>query len=533
MISIHKRNIVLYYLTPICGIILLSGCGKKADPPSDSADPASIPVDVVNARVQSMKVTVNAQGTIVPAQGDSCTIAPVISGRLVAVLVKEGDNVSKGQVVAYLNSGTQSAAAQSAHAALSVAEAQASQASIAAKASAVDQSNSVKQARIALNAAIVNRKNSIAQAQTALAVAQTNLRKLKAGARPQEIAQAQQEVEKDQATLSRAETELNRVQFLFQKGIAAQRQVDDSQTSVQVAKSTLKSAMDQLNLLKAGARSEDIQTAELQVQQAQEALSQAQTGGDAAVQQAQATLNQANQSLLQVEAKQQEAHAMQVTVSQKEADYTAALANEGYTLLRSPIDGVVVKRMLNPGDMTDPNTPVLQITNVKTLNLQASLPAENGSNVKVGMQAFVFPSGGANARIDGRVIYVGQVDPLSNLLTVRIEFPNPGQKIKVGEFASTEIQLNVISHAITVPQQAIIVRDGRDSLFTVSSDNVAHLVEVATGAQRNGTVQITKGLKGCENVILLGQYELADGAKVTKRFDAMAPSQRSVNNGNQ
>lgn len=477
-------------------------------------------VEVAPATVRAVETTVSATGTLAAGQGAIARVAAVVAGRLVEVRAREGDRVTAGETLALVDSRPQEAQARSAAAALTVAEAQARQADIAARAAAADQKNGVRQAQLALAAARLDRDNGIKQAQIALNAAQTNQSKLKFGARPQEIAQADQMVNQDKATQDRAATELERIQFLFNNGIAAQRQLDDAKTALAVAHATLKSAQAQADLMQAGTRKEDLQAAALQVDQAREALAQAQKSGQAKVEQARAALQQVDQAALQVAAKQQEASAMHDQAQQKQCDLAAAQAVAGLAVLRSPLTGIVTRRALNPGDMADPATPVVEVTDTRSLNLLANLPAEDGVKVRPGMPVRVVaadlprqsrvPTGGGW----GRVVSVGQVDPQTNLLAVRISVANPAGRLKVGTFASVEIILHTDPEAVVVPKQAVITRDGKSVVFVAGPENEAHQKEVTLGPEQGAMVQILLGVKSGEQVIRLGQYEIDDGAKV-------------------
>jgi len=107
------------------------------------------------------------------------------------------------------------------------------------------------------------------------------------------------------------------------KGVAAKRDLDDAQTALAVAESTLTGAQQAASLLRAGARAEDLRAAELRVQQAQETLQQARTTGRAKIEQARAALQAAEQSALEVEAKRQDAQVARQTTVQKQADLAA------------------------------------------------------------------------------------------------------------------------------------------------------------------------------------------------------------------
>jgi RND family efflux transporter MFP subunit len=471
-------------------------------------------VEVARAAVQPVEATVSATGTLAAGQGATARVGAVAAGRLVEVRVREGDRVTAGETLALVDSRPQEAQARSAAAGLTAAAAQARQADLAARAAATDQRNGVRQARLALAAARFDRDNSVRQARIALRTAETDLRKLRAGARPQEIAQAEQQVNQDRATRDRAATEVERMQYLVGQGIAAQRQLDDAQTALAVADAALAGAQQQASLIRAGTRAEDRQAAELRVDQALEALDQARRGGQAKVDQAQAALQLAEQGSLQVAAKQQEARAMHEAARQKQEDLSAARTVAGYAALRSPLTGIVTRRALNPGDMADPANPVVEVTDTRTLNLLANLPAEEGAKARQGMAVRVTAADLPGRGFAGRVVSVGQVDPQTNLLAVRISIANPTGRLKIGSFATAEIILHTDPQAVVVPKQAVIAREGKSVVFVVGPDNVAHQKEVTLGPEQGSMVQILLGVNPGQPVIRLGEYELEDGAKV-------------------
>jgi RND family efflux transporter MFP subunit len=497
-------------------MLALAGCGRSSGEESKSDDhsPDQVTVEVVTAQVRPMDTVISAQGTLTAAQGANAHVAAVVAGRLAAVRVQEGERVDAGQVIALVDDRSLQAQAHSAAAALTASEAQARQGDIAARAAATDQTNSVHLALLTLDAARLDRDNAVTQTQTVLDAAQTDLHKTQAGARPQEIAQADQTVNQDKATRDRAATELTRVQFLYEKGIDAKRELDDAQTALAVAESSLASAQQQADLVRAGARPEDLRAAQLRVQQAREALDQAKTSGAAKVAQAQAALQQARQDALQVAAKQQESLALRETANQKRADLAAAQATAGYAELRAPLTGIVTRRALNPGDMADPTTPVVEITDIRALNLIANLTAEDGMLVRRGMRVRVTTPDVPDRTFAGRVLSVGQVDPQTNLLTVRIAASNSEGRLKVGSFAQADIILRTDLHAVVVPKPAVVSHEGKSVVFVDGADNVAHQHEVTVGAERGGLVEILHGVVSGDRVITLGQYELSDGGKV-------------------
>jgi RND family efflux transporter MFP subunit len=243
-------------------------------------------------------------------------------------------------------------------------------------------------------------------------------------------------------------------------------------------------------------------------------VTQAQSTGGAKIAQARAALRQAEQDALQVSVKRQDARAMHEAAAAKRADLEAARSAAAYSTVRSPLRGVVTKRSLNPGDMADPATPILEVAEVRALNLVASITAEDGLLVRSGMLAHITAADVPNRTFSGTVLNVGQVDPQTNLLSVRLSVSAAGGTLRAGTFATAEIVVRTNPRAIVVPKQAIVSREGKQVVFVAGADNVAHMRQVTVGSERDGLAEIVKGVSAGERVITLGQYEIADGAAV-------------------
>ncbi|WP_395137781.1 efflux RND transporter periplasmic adaptor subunit [Armatimonas sp.] len=485
---------------------LLAGCSKKATEEEAKAETPAAVVTVTKAERQDIEETVTAQGTFQSAQGAAAKLAPQMAGRLVSVLVKEGDQVTAGQILATLDTRALTAQTRSAEAGYRASTATASQAQLAARAAASDQESSVRVAQLAIDAARVEQEGAVQAAQTTLTLAKTDLTKTLAGARPQEILQAQSALRQAEATRTRAVKEVERQTFLLEKGVSARRQVEDAQTALTVAETTVESARQTLELLQAGARQEDREAAQLRVRQAEEALSQARKTGEAKLVQAKALLRQAEKQTLAVAAKVQEARAAQSGAGKAAADVETSRTQSDYATLRAPLSGVVVRRLLNPGDMADPAATILEIANSRQLDILATLPADDALRVRPGQKAHL--SSGEMAR----VISIGSVDPQTNLVTLRLQ-AGSSKSVRAGAFILVKVVIRVASQAIVVPKECVLNHERKSVVFIVKGD-VAKETPITTGVETDTAVEIRSGLAAGARVITLGQYELSDGAKI-------------------
>lgn len=173
----------------------------------------------------SLPVTVSANGTIKPER--LINVSPKTSGRLKSLLVKEGDRVKQGQILAYMDDS--------------------------------------------------NFRGQLTQAQGQLAAAQANLQKLIAGNRSEDIAQAQAELSNAQASLREAATNLRQNQQLYSSGAISNRDLIASRAAYDSAASEVTRAQQALALQQNGSRPEDIAQARAQVMQQQGAVQNIQT----------------------------------------------------------------------------------------------------------------------------------------------------------------------------------------------------------------------------------------------------------------
>ena len=512
---------LLRFIIPASFILVCSACGPKGGGESEEKAEASGPVVVELSQViqRTMQMTVTGQGLFTAPQGSSVKVGAVAAGRLDKVLVNEGDTVSAGQLVALLDSRVQGAQTQSAKAALQVAELQAQQSELNARSAEVDQRANLKLAHLALESARTERKANVAIAKLNLQTAQVALAKAKAGNRKQEISQAEQSVRQAQVARDSAARDEKRNALLLEKGIVSKKAYEDAKTALANADSSLKSAQAQFSLMKEGTRKEDLQAAELAVQSANESLKSSKELGDQKVRQAEATLKQAQQGVLQVEAKRNEAEASLKAVTQKSADAAAASATQALTEIRSPITGKVSHRLLNPGDTPDNNAPILEIVSLNGgIDFSANVTPADAAQIKVGMSASINAAGTTDSSIEGSVISIGQVDPASGMAVARIHISAAPASLRIGTFGTAHIIVQSHETALSIPKSALLTKDDGSIVYVAKGDKAA-LVKVETGAEQDGFIEIKKGLVKGQSVVTVGNYELSDGGAIKTKDD--------------
>ncbi len=122
-----------------------------------------------------------------------------------------------------------------------------------------------------------------------------------------------------------------------------------------------------------------------------------------------------------------------------ERELQLAVAQLAQRTVSSPIDGVVVERLVSPGEYVE-QKPVLRIAQVDPLRVDVLVPAAAFGQVSLGSRAQVVPELLAREKRQATVIGIDRViDAASNTFRVRLELPNPGNKLPPGLRCKAEL----------------------------------------------------------------------------------------------
>lgn len=128
---------------------------------------------------------------------------------------------------------------------------------------------------------------------------------------------------------------------------------------------------------------------------------------------------------------------------QAELELNRATAALQLRTIRSPIAGVVVDRLLSPGEMARQQTPVMKLAQINPLRVEVFAPLSLLGKLKIGMRADVRPEGKGQPVYQARVMVVNKVvDSASGTFGVRLEMPNPNNAISAGLACTVEFHLS-------------------------------------------------------------------------------------------
>lgn len=185
------------------------------------------------------------------------------------------------------------------------------------------------------------------------------------------------------------------------------------------------------------------------------------------------------------------------------------------TQVRASDAGIISSRTATVGSLTQPGQELFRLIRGGRLEWRAEVTATELTRLKPGLPATVAgPAGGA---VTGRVRMLGPtVDAASRNALVYVDLPESaaGVGLRAGMFARGEIELGV-SPALTLPQSAVVTRDGFSYAFVVAAGgNKVALTKLAVGRRVGERIEVVGGLTADAQVVASGAGFLADGDTV-------------------
>ncbi|MBA4330228.1 MAG: efflux transporter periplasmic adaptor subunit [Polaromonas sp.] len=250
------------------------------------------------------------------------------------------------------------------------------------------------------------------------------------------------------------------------------------------------------------------------VAQARASLVEAQaTAADAAANAARARTLQdsgalSTQQINQYNTSEQTARA-RVAAAQAVLDAQQVRGNN--TQVLAPDNGVISARNATVGGVVASGTELFRLIRGGRLEWRAEVRSDEVVRIKPGATALVTAASGT--QVAGTVRMVAPtVDPVTRNALVYVDLArNPG--VKAGMFAQGEFELGA-SPALTLPQQALVLRDGFTYAMRIEPGNKITQMKLETGRRLGDAVEITKGAQAGERYVASGAAFLADGDTV-------------------
>lgn len=458
-----------------------------------SSEPAAVQsttstVQIMTVKKQPLNTSYDLSGTL--EAYEQTPVSFQTAGTVTQINKEIGDNVSKGEVIARLDTADLQLALQNAQEDVSAASA------------------SLASARASLSDAKAGQQSAragVASAQAKLESARIGEQDVQSGARSQELAQAQNAVAQAQTAYNQAKTEAARSQTLLDNGLMTQQDYEKAQTALSDAQATLNDAQQKLSLTREGASAADRAKAASAVKEAQVGIQSAQ----ASVEQANAGVSKANAGVQQ----------SQAAYDQKVVAVETARLNLSRASMKAPASGTILQKNLSIGQSvsagggagSNGSSPLFLIGNINKMKVQLPVADSDISKWKIGQQVSV------QLYDEVRTGKVSKLSPQTNEKTgsinVEVVIDNPQRSWKPGQVVQASRQVST-AEGMLVPVTAVISSGNQPHVFKAVNGKAVQ-TNVKLGKVYNNQYEIISGLKIGDKVVTTGADRLFNGDQLT------------------
>ncbi len=199
-------------------------------------------------------------------------------------------------------------------------------------------------------------------------------------------------------------------------------------------------------------------------------------------------------------------------IASAKANLTAQQLRLKYTKVVAPDSGVISARSATVGSVVGVGAELFRMIRQGRLEWRAEVTATELTRIKPGARVLVKAANGSE--LTGKVRMIAPtVDLQTRTALVYVDLPtslSASAPFKAGMYASGQFDMGV-SNAVTLPQQAVVIRDGFTYVFRLNADSRVSQVKVVTGRRLADRIEVVKGLTPNATIVVAGAGFLNDG----------------------
>lgn len=210
------------------------------------------------------------------------------------------------------------------------------------------------------------------------------------------------------------------------------------------------------------------------------------------------------------------AMAAQTQLDNATAMYANAQKTLDKTRVTAPFDGIVSARSVTGGDYVSPGGAMFSLVNPATMRLDASVPANAMTEVKIGMPVAFEVTGYPGRSFTGHITRINPTaDPTTRQVGILARIPNAGNALVGGLFAEGRVATQTRTSAV-IPSSAVDEHGIRPTVMALRQGKVTK-VEVELGIRDNvaETVEIRSGLVAGDTILVGAARGMSPGTPVT------------------
>lgn len=182
--------------------------------------------------------------------------------------------------------------------------------------------------------------------------------------------------------------------------------------------------------------------------------------------------------------------------------------------IRAPFDGMVGERMIDQGNLVEPNERLTTFYKLDPIRVRFTVPERYAGRVRVGQRVKVEVRAFPGEQFTGEVFFVSpEVRDRTRDLQLKAHVNNMNLQLRPGMFADVELFMETRENRPTIPSESLISTREGHVVFRFE-DGKVHRESVEIGLRQNRSVEIVDGLAPGEKIVRSGHMVLSDGMKI-------------------
>ncbi len=188
-----------------------------------------------------------------------------------------------------------------------------------------------------------------------------------------------------------------------------------------------------------------------------------------------------------------------------------------FTNITSGISGMVAHKNITDGSVVALGEILFQVVRIDPILFSMSVDKQTVLSLKKEQRLDVMSEDMPGYDLTGDIVYISpEADTQSHRYEVRISLPNTQQKIKAGMAGKAFIPLNESRNTLVIPEAALVQKDGKAYVYVLKG-TVAERRSVELGIQHENKVEVTKGVKEGEEVVVKGHATFDEDEEFVKK----------------
>jgi membrane fusion protein, multidrug efflux system len=213
---------------------------------------------------------------------------------------------------------------------------------------------------------------------------------------------------------------------------------------------------------------------------------------------------------------------LQASIQADQAAIEQATLNLQYTSIVAPFAGRTGAWLVDVGNYVQASagTPLVSITQVRPIYVSFTLPGRELEAIRRNqashqLEVDAYTAGGGKLRAKGTLNFIdNHIDDSTGTIALKGEFANSDEALWPGEFVDVRLIVATRKDAVTVPAQTVMAGANGDYVYVIRPDATVLRRPVQVASRQDGLAVIEKGLAAGEQVVVDGQYRLANNVKV-------------------